>query len=235
MPDPETGVDRERMSEVENQHHLHAKPLLRGVAPLVSFPIMIVLGGALLLLADLPGSSFPPLLLYVIGTVTMFGVSALYHRGRWSPRGRALMQRFDRTAIFLAIAGGYTPVVVLCLEGWWQWGILAAVWFGSAVGVLLHWIPRVPRAYRGASYILVSWSAIIALPSLWDGLGRVGFALILGGGVCYTLGAIALATRWPDPWPKVFGFHEVFHAFTVVAAGLQYAAIAGIVAPRLAS
>jgi len=76
---------------------------------------------------------------------------------------------------------------------------------------------------------------VIALPALWDGLGGLGFGLILGGGVCYTLGAISLAARWPDPWPKVFGFHEVFHAFTVVAAGLQYAAIAAIVAPRLAA
>lgn len=223
------------MTGVETDHHLHVKPLLRGVMHLVSFPIMLVLGAGLLVFADSTTSSFPPLLVYVIGTATMFGVSAMYHRGRWTPKARSLMQRFDRTAIFLAIAGGYTPVAVLCLDGWQQWAVVASVWIGSAIGVVLHWIPRVPRGYRGASYIVVSWSAVIALPALWDGLGGLGFGLILGGGVCYTLGAISLAARWPDPWPKVFGFHEVFHAFTVVAAGLQYAAIAAIVAPRLAA
>ena len=221
------------MTPVEIQHHFHVRPLLRGISHLVSFPIMVILGGCLLVFADLSATAFALILLYVLGTVTMFGVSALYHRGRWSPETRALMQRFDRTAIFLAIAGGYTPVIVLCLDGWWQWGIVITVWVGSAIGVLLHWIPSIPRGYRGASYILVSWTAIVAVPSLWNGLGPLGFSLILAGGVCYTLGAIALAARWPDPWPKVFGFHEVFHAFTVVAAGLQYAAIAGIVAPRL--
>jgi hemolysin III len=221
------------MTPVEIQHHFQVKPLLRGVSHLVSFPIMVVLGSCLLVFADLSATAFSLILLYVLGTVTMFGVSALYHRGQWSPAARALMQRFDRTAIFLAIAGGYTPVIVLCLDGWWQWGIVIAVWVGSAIGVTLHWIPSIPRGYRGASYILVSWTAIVAVPSLWNGLGPLGFWLIVAGGVCYTLGAIALAARWPDPWPKVFGFHEVFHAFTVVAAGLQYAAIAGIVAPRL--
>lgn len=223
------------MTGVETDHHLHVKPLLRGVMHLVSFPIMLVLGAGLLVFADSTTSSFPPLLVYVIGTATMFGVSAMYHRGLWTPKARSLMQRFDRTAIFLAIAGGYTPVAVLCLDGWQQWAVVASVWIGSAIGVLLHWIPRVPRGYRGASYIVVSWSAVIALPALWDGLGGLGFGLILGGGICYTLGAISLAARWPDPWPKVFGFHEVFHTFTVVAAGLQYAAIAAIVAPRLAA
>jgi hemolysin III len=223
------------MTPVEIQHHFQVKPLLRGVSHLVSFPIMVVLGSCLLVFADLSATAFSLILLYVLGTVTMFGVSALYHRGQWSPAARALMQRFDRTAIFLAIAGGYTPVIVLCLDGWWQWGIVIAVWVGSAIGVTLHWIPSIPRGYRGASYILVSWTAIVAVPSLWNGLGPLGFWLIVAGGVCYTLGAIALAARWPDPWPKVFGFHEVFHAFTVVAAGLQYAAIAGIVAPRLAA
>jgi hemolysin III len=83
--------------------------------------------------------------------------------------------------------------------------------------------------------MIVSWSAIVTLPALWRGLGHLGFALILAGGVCYTIGAIALATKRPNPWPKVFGFHEIFHAFTVIAAGLQFAAIAGIVAPRLAA
>ena len=196
---------------------------------------MLVLGGAMLLIVDLPFGQRTSLAIYVVGTTTMFGVSALYHRVRWRPRAKRLMQRIDHSAIFLAIAGGYTPVGLLCLDGWTQWAVIGGVWTGAVLGIALHWLPRTPRFWRGASYIIVSWAAIVTVPALWRGLGGLGFGLILAGGVCYTLGAIALATKRPDPWPRVFGFHEIFHAFTVIAAGLQFAAIAGVVAPRLAA
>ena len=196
---------------------------------------MVVLGTVLLIVVNLPFDLLLSLLLYVVGTATMFGVSELYHRVPWRPKAKALMQRFDHSAIFLAIAGGYTPVAVLCLDGWTRWAVLVGVWGGSVIGIAIHWLPKVPTIWHGASYMIVSWSAIVTLPALWRGLGHLGFALILAGGVCYTIGAIALATKRPNPWPKVFGFHEIFHAFTVIAAGLQFAAIAGIVAPRLAA
>lgn len=210
-------------------------PMLRGWLHLVFFPIMLVMGGVLTLLVDLPFSPRLSIIIYVFGTATMFGVSALYHRVRWRPRAKRLMQRIDHSAIFLAIAGGYTPVAMLCLVGPARWAVIVGVWTGAMLGIALHWLPRVPRFWHGASYIIVSWAAIVTLPALWRGLGGLGFSLILAGGVCYTIGAIALATKRPDPWPRVFGFHEVFHAFTVVAAGLQFAAIAGVVAPRLAA
>lgn len=195
---------------------------------------MLVGGGALLWFADLSIGRRTTLAVYVFGTATMFGVSALYHRVRWRPRAKRLMQRIDHSAIFLAIAGGYTPVAMLCLDGPARWIVIGGVWAGAVLGIALHWLPRVPRFWHGASYIIVSWAAVVTLPALWRGLGGLGFGLILAGGVCYTIGAIALATKRPDPWPRVFGFHEIFHAFTVIAAGLQYAAIAGVVAPRLA-
>lgn len=210
-------------------------PLLRGWSHLVSFPVMLVGGGALLWFADLSIGRRTTLAVYVFGTATMFGVSALYHRVRWRPRAKRLMQRIDHSAIFLAIAGGYTPVAMLCLDGPARWIVIVGVWAGAVLGIALHWLPRVPRFWHGASYIIVSWAAVVTLPALWRGLGGLGFGLILAGGVCYTIGAIALATKRPDPWPRVFGFHEIFHAFTVIAAGLQYAAIAGVVAPRLAA
>jgi len=196
---------------------------------------MVTLGTVLLIAVNLPFNLLFSLILYVVGTATMFGVSATYHRVPWKPKAKALMQRFDHSAIFLAIAGGYTPVAVLCLDGWTRWAVLVGVWGGSVIGIAIHWLPKVPTIWHGASYMIVSWSAIVTLPALWRGLGHLGFALILAGGVCYTIGAIALATKKPNPWPKVFGFHEIFHAFTVIAAGLQFAAIAGIVAPRLAA
>lgn len=227
------------MERDEHQPHPAAhvaplcKPLLRGWTHAVSFPLMLVFGVGMLLLANATLSSRLLLAVYVAGTATMFGVSALYHRGRWSTPVRLRMQKLDRTAIFLAIAGGYTPVAALCLDGWKLAVVLIGVWVGAAVGMAVQWIPTVPRAWRGASYIIVSWLAVFTLPDLWRGLGPTGFALLMAGGVCYTVGAVALATRWPNPWPRVFGFHEVFHAFTVVAAALQFVAIAAVVTPRL--
>jgi hemolysin III len=211
------------------------KPLLRGWTHAVSFPLMVVFGLGMLVLANATLSGRLLLAVYVLGTATMFLVSAMYHRGRWSPSVKLRMQKLDRTAIFLAIAGGYTPIAALCLDGWTRVVVLGGVWVGAAIGMAVQWIPSVPRAWRGASYIIVSWIAAFTFPALLDGLGTTGFVLVLAGGVCYTVGALTLATRWPDPWPRVFGFHEVFHAFTVVAAALQFAAIAWFVAPRLAA
>jgi hemolysin III len=209
------------------------RPLMRGMAHAISFPVMVVMGLGMILLAN---ATVPDRLLlgvYVAGTATMFGVSAMYHRGRWTPRVRLRMQKLDRSAIFLAIAGGYTPIAVACLDGWPLVIVLATAWAGAIAGIALHWIPTVPRTWRGASYMAVSWIAIFTFPQLARGLGTTGFVLVLAGGACYTVGADALAPTWPDPWPRVFGFHEVFHAFTVVAASLQFVAIAFFVVPRL--
>ena len=212
---------------------LGPKPLLRGWAHLVSFPVWLIVGVSMLLLTDTTTAGRALLAIYVGGTAIMFGVSAMYHRGRWQPRAKALMQRFDRSAIFLAIAGGYTPMAWVSLHGTIRVVVLAGAWVGAALGIALHWLPRVPRAWRGASYIIVSWTAVLVFPQMRHAVGATGFWLILIGGACYSIGALALATKWPNPWPKVFGFHEVFHAFTVVAAALQFIAISSIVAPLM--
>ncbi|MFZ9628893.1 MAG: PAQR family membrane homeostasis protein TrhA [Ilumatobacteraceae bacterium] len=209
------------------------RPALRGWLHAVSFPVMTVLGLALVLRADVSAHGRLLLGVYVAGTCTMFGASALYHRVRWRARAKALMQRVDRSAIFLAIAGGYTPVAWVCLDGTTRTVVLASVWTGALVGISLNWLPHVHHAAKGASFIVVGWIAAAVLPRLAGELGTAGFALILFGGVSYTIGAICFATRRPNPWPRVFGFHEVFHAFTVVAAGLQFTGIAVAVVPRL--
>ncbi len=209
------------------------KPLLRGWTHVVSFPVMLVVGVSMILLANATLTGRLLLGVYVGGTATMFCVSAMYHRGRWTPRVRARMQKLDRSAIFLAIGGGYTPIAFVCLDGWLRISVLAGAWVGAAIGIAMQWIPSVPPTWRGASYMVVSWIAVFTFPQLARGLGTFGFALVLVGGVCYTIGAVALATKWPNPWPRVFGFHEVFHAFTVVASALQFVAIAYAVVPRL--
>ena len=209
------------------------RPALRGWAHAISFPLWLVLGVTMITTADTGALGTALLAVYVGGTATMFGVSALYHRGRWRPRVKAILQRCDRSAIFLAIAGGYTPIAWASLSGVTRTAVLVSVWGGAAIGIAIHWLPRAHRAVRGGSYMVVSWVAIAVFPQLHRAVGPSGFWLILVGGICYTIGAIAFATRWPNPWPRVFGFHEVFHAFTVVAAALQFIAVAVGVVPLL--
>lgn len=193
---------------------------------------MLLCGVALVAYANASLPNRILLAVYVVGTATMFGVSAMYHRGRWQPPAKALMQKLDRSAIFLAIGGGFTPVAGVCLEGSQRTIAIVAAWVGAAIGIALQWLP-VHRAWKGASYIVVSWTAIVIFPQLATRLGAVGFGLLIAGGACYTIGALALAVRWPNPWPKVFGFHEVFHALTVVASALQFAAITYAVLPLM--
>jgi hemolysin III len=112
--------------------------------------------------------------------------------------------------------------------------VLIVVWSGTVVGITLQWVPvHVPRAVFTAVYVVVGWSLSIALPQLFTGLGPLGFALVLAGGCAYTAGAVVYALKRPDPWPAVFGYHEVFHLFTIIGAGLHLAAMSFVVSPML--
>jgi hemolysin III len=208
-----------------------AKPLLRGWSHVVAFVAAAALCGVLVGLA--PGAvARGTTIVYLAGLCAMFGVSSLYHRVRWSPSAHALVGRIDHSTIFAAIAGTYTPVAVLALDGWARAAVLAIVWVGTVVGVTLQWTPlRLPRWLFTAIYAVVGWAALAAMPQLHAALGGLGLGLLLGGGVAYTLGAAVYATKRPDPWPRVFGFHEVFHLGTVIGAGLHLAAIAFVVLP----
>jgi hemolysin III len=211
-----------------------AKPLLRGWSHVVAFSTVAVLGVIMLAVAGASPSERLWLGVYVAGTLTMFGVSSLYHRLHWHDRGRSIMRRLDHSAIFLAIAGAYTPVMAVALDGWQKVVVLCAAWGGTIVGMTLEWLPiRVPRPLFTAIYVIVGWSAAVAFPQLYRNLGGTGFALVLGGGVLYTIGAVVYALKWPDPWPKVFGFHEVFHLFTILGAGCHLVAIAFYVVPLM--
>jgi hemolysin III len=171
---------------------------------------------------------------YVAGTLTMFGISSLYHCLRWRDRGRAIMRRLDHSAIFLAIAGAYTPIMAVAIDGWQKVVLLCVAWGGAMVGMTLEWLPvHVPRPLFTAVYVIVGWSAAVAFPQLYRNLGGDGFGLVLGGGLLYTLGAVVYAVKRPDPWPRVFGFHEIFHLFTIAGAGCHLAAIAFYVVPLM--
>jgi hemolysin III len=199
-------------------------------------PVTVAVLGAVLLTAHgASGSDRLWLAIYVAGTLTMFGVSSMYHRVPWQPKGLSIMRRLDHSAIFVAIAGAYTPVMATGLRGWQKGAVLGAAWGGAAVGMALEWLPlRVPRPLFTAIYVVVGWSAALALPQLYRSLGVAGFWLVFGGGLLYTIGAVVYAAKKPDPWPKVFGFHEIFHLFTLAGAGCHLAAIAFYVVPLMA-
>jgi hemolysin III len=209
-----------------------SRPVLRGWLHLVSFFVILVAGPLLVARAHTVEAR-AVLTIYVVSLAALFGVSAAFHRIRWSPVGRRRMRRADHATIFLAIAGTYTAVAGLTVHGWAQVLVLCLVWFGGAIGVTVRqvWLDA-PKWAIAVPYIVAGWSALAIVPQLVRGLGGGGFALVLAGGACYTIGALCYSLKRPNPVPGVFGYHEVFHAFTVVGAALHYAAIAGYALPR---
>jgi hemolysin III len=165
--------------------------------------------------------------------VLTFGVSALYHRVDWRPSARRLMRRLDHASIYLLIAGTYTPYGLLVLSGAWQFSILGVVWIGAAVAIVQQvvWLDA-PRWIPVAAGIVLGWVGLLAVPQIVDAAGLSGTFLIAAGGVFYTLGAVVYAVKRPDFRPAVFGFHELFHVLTVLAASCQFAAVTLLVAGR---
>jgi hemolysin III len=159
--------------------------------------------------------------------VAMLGASALYHRIDWSPRARPWMRRLDHACIYLLIAGTYTPVGLLTLHGVLRWLVLAIVWTGAvlAMALKLCWV-QAPRWFTPVVGIALGWVGVAALPQLVKVAEPAAVVLLAAGGLAYTAGALVYARRRPDPIPTVFGYHEVFHALTLVALACQYVAIA---------
>jgi len=209
-----------------------ARPVLRGWIHLVAFFVAVVAGPILVSRAHTPGAR-AALVVYAVSLVALFGVSAAFHRIRWSPPARRRMRRADHATIFLAIAGTYTAVAGLVLHGWAQVLVLCLVWAGGLAGVVVRqvWLDA-PKWAIAVPYIVAGWSAVTIMPQLLRGMGGAGFGLIVAGGGCYTVGALCYALKRPNPVPGVFGYHEVFHAFTVVAATLHFIAIAAFALPR---
>jgi hemolysin III len=162
-----------------------------------------------------------------------FGLSALYHRVSWQPAARRVMRRLDHASIYLLIAGTYTPYGLLVLSGAWQFSILAVVWIGAALAIVqrLFWLDA-PRWVPVGAGIFLGWVGVVAVPQIVEASGLAGTMLVAAGGILYTLGAVVYAVRRPDPAPATFGYHELFHALTVLAALCQFAAIALLVADR---
>jgi hemolysin III len=208
------------------------RPLLRGWLHVVAFVGWLV-GGPFLIAAGPNAGTTAALAVYVAGMLVMFGTSAAFHRLRWSAPAWRRMRRADHSAIFVGIAATSTAVAALALTGWAQVLVLALAWGGAAGGIALRqvWLDA-PQWVVAIPYVVVGWAPpVVVAPQLVDQLGWAGLALMLGGGVAYTAGAIVYARKRPDPWPRVFGFHEVFHACTLVGSALFACAIAFIAIP----
>lgn len=200
-------------------------PRLRGRFHQVAFFVSIPAGSILVALAR-GAAATAAASIYAVSLSVVFGASAAYHRGRWSPRALRWMKRVDHSMIFVLIAGSYTPVSVLALHGPWEVVLLSVVWAGAAVGVSLKLArPDGLSVLTAILYMGLGWLALVALPQLLRGMTTGGFVLMVLGGLLYTGGAIVFASRRPDPRPATFGYHEVWHACMVAASACHYAMI----------
>jgi hemolysin III len=195
------------------------KPLLRGVSHQVAFFGALV-ATAVLVRTARSGEATRAALVFGASLVTLFGISALYHRVDWQPSARQRMRRLDHAAIFVLIAGGYTPLFALVPGAQGGHGALLAIWLGAAVGVLksLVW-PHAPKWVTALVCVGLGWAVIGQVVDRAALVGWLPLGLLIASGATYSLGALVYALKRPDPLPRVFGYHEVFHAIVIVASG----------------
>ncbi len=208
------------------------KPRLRGVSHQWAFFVSLVTGAALILAAS-GGEEVLAVSIYAFSLSALLGTSALYHRVTWQPAARRWMRRLDHTAIFVLIAGTYTPFALLVMHGSLAEVILIVVWVSALGGAILNlawW--NAPKWFTAAVYLSTGWAALAAMPQIWNELGAGAVGLLALGGLLYSAGAVIYARRRPDPNPEVFGYHEIFHLLVIVAATLNYAVIAFFVLPH---
>lgn len=204
---------------------LPIKPRLRGWMHAGMFPVVLVAGFVLVASAT-SARGRASCAVFALAACALFGISALYHRGHWSPRVTAILRRLDHADIFLIIAGSYTPLSVLLLPADTARLLLACVWSGTLAGVAFRvfWIGA-PRWLYTPCYLLLGWAAVFFLPDFWRTGGPAIVALIIAGGLFYSAGGVVYALKRPDPSPRWFGFHEIFHTLTIAGFGCHYVAI----------
>jgi len=204
-------------------------PLLRGWLHLICFFVSIP-AGLIVVASAASGRARLAAIIYAVGVSALFGVSATYHRRVWSVTARPRMKRVDHATIFVMIGASYTPLCLLALHGSLGVGILVAVWVSAATGVVFAATGIAEKPVVGlATYIGMGWAVAIMVPELSRRMSTGQLWLIVIGGVLYTVGGIFMGTRWPDPFPTVFGYHELWHLMVVAAVACHYAAILSVV------
>jgi hemolysin III len=205
------------------------KPRGRGLSHEIAAFVFPVLGLALVVVAPTTAARWSALV-YTVGVTAMYATSACYHRGHWSPATKRRLRRLDHSMILVGIAATYTPIAVVGLDTRSARILLGIVWPLAIAGIVvqLFWL-HAPRWLVAGLYLVIGWTALAFIPVLWSQLGVITFALIVSGGLVYSLGAAVYATRRPDPLPAIFGFHEVFHALVIAAGLLFYIAIARVI------
>jgi hemolysin III len=209
-------------------------PRLRGLLHAYAFWFAVAAAGLLVVVAA-DSRARVAAAIYGVGLCALFGASATYHRWRGHPRWKPILRRIDHSTIFLFIAASYTPIALLVLNDPLRIIVLASVWAGAFAGIAMSiaWIDA-PRLLVALCYVAVGWVAVVAIPQLFSHRGLAMPLLLVAGGLLYSLGAAAYATKRPDPWPRVFGFHEVFHSLVIAAALVHFVAIAGVIANPVA-
>jgi hemolysin III len=212
-------------SSVPREERAHTKPLLRG--RIHQFAFFASIPAAILLLAVArPATARVAVAIYGLSLVALFGTSAAYHRIKWTEPARARMRRLDHSMIYVLIAGTYTPFCLLVLKVPWSVVVLGLVGGGAIAGILIQIFAfHRMQVVTAALYIVLGWAILVAAPQIVRGLRVSALIPLVIGGLLYTGGAIVLATRWPNPSPRFFGYHEVFHLSTVAAAGCHYASV----------
>ena len=201
------------------------RPRLRGWLHAGTFPVSVAAGTVLVVLADGPRETLATAV-YALSAALLFGISALYHRGNWSPKAERRLKRLDHSNIFLIIAGTYTPFSVILLGKVGGTTLLWIVWCAALAGIAFRvlWVGA-PRWLYTPVYVALGWVAVFYLGDLLRTGGPAVVTLLAIGGAAYTIGGVVYATKRPNPSPRWFGFHEVFHAFTLVAYVVHYVAI----------
>jgi hemolysin III len=208
------------------------KPRLRGVSHQYAFFVSLATGAGLVVAAS-SGRARLAVGIYALAVSALLGTSALYHRVNWRPAARRWMRRLDHSMIFVLIAGTYTPVALLALRGTLASVILIVLWAGAIGGVVfkLLWIDA-PKPLLAGVYVALGLVCAAVFGELPAAIGWLAVAGLVAGGVLYITGAVVYASGRPNPWPKVFGYHEIFHVLVIAAASLHYAVIAFAVLPR---
>lgn len=217
----------EHLGEVASAVADAVKPRLRGWIHAGTFPLAL-LGSIVLAVTAEPGANRIATIVFGISAILLFGTSAVYHLGTWSPKVAGVLRRADHSNIFLIIAGSYTPMAVYLLSESRARVLLIIVWTGAVLGLAARiiWLGA-PRWVYVPIYLALGWVAVGYMPVFWQAeAGPTAVVLIAIGGLAYTLGAIVYALKRPNPSPQWFGFHEVFHVLTVFGFGFHFAAVA---------